>query len=233
MTKIKVKPVSFATDVIAEAALDILQNEGPEALSLRRVGEVLGTSHVTIFRRCGSFEGLLDVCADYVAAGFPEVPDTLGWATATQRRFEAAYDMWTEHADLILLMRGRAWLGMNMTSRFYEPAMRCIVDAGMPMSEAARLFSILYRLTIGSVISTRANHWTPWESRESLEKLGAHRFPTLARIEREVDKTDIRGSFSETLRTLIIDLGPQRPEGKRATNGSKGNAVARSRRTSG
>jgi hypothetical protein len=173
------------------------------------VGEVLGTNHVAVYRRCGSFDGLLDVCADYVAAGFPEVPDTLDWATATQMRFEAAYDMWAEHADLILLMRGRAWLGMNMTSRFYEPAMRNIVDSGMPISEAATLFSILYRLTIGSVVATRANHWSPWESREALKSLGVHRFPTLARVDHEVDNTDDRGLFSEALRRLIVDLGPR------------------------
>ena len=203
------KPKSLASDVIAEAALGILRREGSSALSLRRVGEMLGTNHVAVYRRCGSFDGLLDMCADFVAAGFPEVPDTLDWATATQQRFEAAYEMWAEHADLILLMRGRAWLGMNMTSRFYEPAMRRIVDSGMPISEAATLFSILYRLTIGSVVATRANHWSPGESREALKSLGVHRFPTLARVEDEVDNTDDRRSFREALRRLIVDLGPR------------------------
>jgi hypothetical protein len=98
--------------------------------------------------------------------------------------------------------------------------MRSIVDAGMPISEAATLFSILYRLTIGSVVSTRANHWSPWEAREALESLGAHRFPTLARVEREVDKTDVRGSFVEEIRRLIVDLGPQNLEGQPATSAS-------------
>jgi AcrR family transcriptional regulator len=214
MTKTKARPDAFPLDVIAEAALGILRSEGLDALSLRRVGEVAGTSHVTVYRRCGSFEGLLDVCADYVAADFPLVPDSLDWATATQKRFEAAYDMWTEHADLILLMRGRAWLGMNMTSRFYEPAMRAIVDAGLTVPEAGALFSLLYQVTIGSVLSTRANHWTPWESREAMEKLGAEQFPTLVRVQREVDTSDLRGTFSETLRRLIADFGPPTLEGK-------------------
>jgi AcrR family transcriptional regulator len=221
LTRTKARPKSFGPDDIAEAALGILRNEGPGALSLRRVGEVLGTNHVAVYRRCGSFDGLLDMCADYVAAGFPEVPDTLDWATATQMRFEAAYDMWAEHADLILLMHGRAWLGMNMTSRFYEPAMRSIVDAGMPISEAATLFSILYRLTIGSVVATRANHWSPWESLEALKSLGVHRFPILARVEHEVDKTDDRGSFSKALRRLIVDLGSQYLEGQSAKSASR------------
>lgn len=220
MTRTMARRNSFGPDVIAEAALGILRSDGPGALSLRRVGEVVGTNHVAVYRRCGSFDGLLDMCADHVAAGFPEVPDTLDWATGTQMRFEAAYDMWSEHADLILLMRGRAWLGMNMTSRFYEPAMRRIVESGMPISEAAELFSILYRLTIGSVIATRANHWSPWESRDALKSLGAHLFPTLARVEDEVEESGDRVSYSDALRKLIINLGPRDLVGQPATSAS-------------
>lgn len=171
------------------------------------MAEVLGTNHVAVFRRCGSFEALLDLCADHVAADFPEFPDKLDWAAATQRRFEAAFDMWAEHADLILLMRGRAWLGMNMTSRFYEPTMRTIVDSGMPLQEAAKLFSTLYRFTIGSVVATRANHWSPGESREAIKSLGQHLFPTLARVNSEVDQSDDRGAFSDAMRRLIADFG--------------------------
>ena len=197
---------------IAEAALGILASEGPAALSFRRVADIVGTSHVTVYRRCGSFDGLLDVCADHIAAGFPEIPDDLDWTTATQARFEAVYEMWTEHADLLLLMRGRAWLGENMTSRFYEPAMRTILDTGLPLADAAMLFSTLYRLTIGSVLSTRANHWSPWEALEALEALGADRFPALEAVHHGVDKTSGHGSYGEILRALIIDFGSRHLE---------------------
>lgn len=196
---------SFAPEVVAEAALDILRDEGPGALSLRSVGEKLGTNHVAVYRHCGSFDGLLDLCADHVARDFPAVADGLDWASATQAYFEAAFDMWAEHADLILLMRGRAWLGLNITTRFYEPAMRAIVASGLPIGEASSLFSTLYRLTIGSVITTRANHWTPGESRGALEHLGIDQFPTLARVNREVDYSDDRASYTSALNRIIVD----------------------------
>lgn len=195
-------------EAIAAAALDILRSEGPDALSLRRVGEKLGTNHVAVYRRCGSFDGLLDLCADHVAAGLPAVPDTPDWESATQMRFEAVYDMWADHADLIVLMRGRAWNGINMMSRFYEPAMHGIVGSGMAISEAATLFSILYRLTLGSVVATRANQWSLWVGREAVKNLGMHRFPTLsAIIEQNADDADARDSFRDALRRLIVDLG--------------------------
>lgn len=216
MTGIKARSSPFTLDAIVEAALVVLRDEGADAFSLRRVGEVLSTTHVTLLRRCGSFDGLLDLCADYVAADFPELPGNLDWALSTQMYFEAAYDMWSRHVDLILLMRGRVWHGFNITSRFYEPAMRCMLDTGMPVSEATALFSILYRQTIGSVVATKANQWSPWESREALKRLGPHRFPALARVEQEGDARDERESFCEAMRRMIVDFGINNTKENRA-----------------
>lgn len=196
---------SLTPDAVAAAALEILREDGPGALSLRSVGDKLGTNHVAVFRHCGSFDRLLDLCADYIARDFPAVDESADWTIATQRYFEAAFDMWAEHVELILLMRGRAWLGLNMTSRFYEPAMRVILESGLPIDEASALFSTLYRLTVGSVITTRANHWTPGDSPEALAHLGVERFPSLARVNREVDYSDDRASFCAALKRIVLD----------------------------
>jgi AcrR family transcriptional regulator len=203
MTSGDMKQQTFSPEVIAAASLRILSEEGPDALSFRRVGEALGTSYVTVFRRCGSFDNLLDMCADHLAAGLPDVVDDIDWTDAVHQRFLHAYDMWAASTDLIVLMRGRAWLGVNMATRFYEPAMRTIVDAGMSYAQAGSFFSTLYWLTMGSVVATRANHWSPWESQESLDELGTERFPALAAVQREVPHVDSRVSLSESLEQLI------------------------------
>ncbi|HTU29535.1 MAG TPA: TetR/AcrR family transcriptional regulator C-terminal domain-containing protein [Solirubrobacteraceae bacterium] len=205
------KQERFSSEVIAAASLAILKEEGPKALSLRRVGNVLGTSYVTVFRRCGSFDGLLDACADYVAADFPLITNEEDWRIATQLRFEAAYDMWAANTELIVLRHGRAWLGLNMATRFYEPAMRTIVDAGFSYAQAGSLFSALYWLTMGSVMATRANQWTPWESTESLEQLGADRFPALATVQRTAEHVGSRAALSEGLSWLIGQADPNDP----------------------
>jgi len=194
---------------IAESALIILRDEGPDALSFRRVAEILGTYHVQVFRRCGGFDGLLDICADYASAQFPLIPDSVDWVDATQLRFEAAYGMFVEHASLILLMRGRPWLGFNITERFYEPTMRSFLEAGMTTEEASGLFSILYRLTIGSVVSLHAHHSSAAKSATSVQSHGgAQYFPSLVKINSEVDNSDVLEVYRSGLRTLISHLAP-------------------------
>jgi AcrR family transcriptional regulator len=208
MTKKKTGPDSFTDAEVAKAALSILRADGPQALSFRNVAEALGTYHVAVFRRCGGFDGLLDMCADHLAAKFPVIDGSVNWAEATQQRFEAAYKMWAANVELLLLMRGRAWQGNNMVTRFYEPAMRTLLQAGLPPREAAYLFSILYRLTLGSVIAVMANPWTPTEATDAIEALGAENFPSLVKVRADVEFSDIDEVFRSELRRLIEGLGP-------------------------
>jgi AcrR family transcriptional regulator len=220
MTTSTAGPDSFTQAEMAEAALAILRKDGAQALSLRRLADALGTYHVAVFRRCGGVESLLDICADHVAASFPILDDTMDWAEATQARFEAAYAMWAENVELVILMRGRAWQGLNMQSRFYEPAMRTLLDAGLSAHDAATLFSILYRLTIGSVIAVRANPWTPSESMAALDSLGAENFPSLVKVRNEVDISDINSVFRTEVQSLLRELGPK--PGRKTSVGANG-----------
>lgn len=96
----------LSPEAIARAALAILDADGPDALSFRRVGAALGTSHTTVHRHCGSLEGLLDLCADHLAGGLPSVEPGLDWAESTRQRFTALYELWTAHPALLTARRG-------------------------------------------------------------------------------------------------------------------------------
>jgi AcrR family transcriptional regulator len=143
-------------EAIATAALQVLDTEGPAALSFRRVGAALGTSHTTIHRHCGSFEGLLDVCAEHLAATLPEVDPTLSWARSTELRFTALYEIMRGHAALIALQQGRPWLGPEMTRRFAEPAMAATLAAGMTPAELIESHLAFYMFTLGCALTQRS-----------------------------------------------------------------------------
>ena len=209
MTRTKARPETLNHEVIARAALEVLARDGPLGLSFRRVAEVLGTYHVIVYRRCGSFEGLLDLCADHIAADFPSVSGTLTWEAATEARFQAVYDMWAAHSDLVVLMRGRAWVGSNMMTHFYEPAYRSLIEAGLSVAAAQELFSVLYRYTMGSVIAIAANTWDPGIGPEAAARVGGDLVPTVEIVNREVDISDMRSIFRNTVRKLIATFGTQ------------------------
>lgn len=164
-------------EAIATAALKILEEEGPDALSFRRVAAALGTSHTTIHRHSGSIDGLLDLCADHLAASLPTIDPTLDWATSTELRFTALYELWTAHADLVTLLRGRPWSGPNMLSRFVEPALQSNLAIGMTGPQVVQTFRQMYLFTLGCS-STHAAYDSR-QARAIIAALDPDEFPTL------------------------------------------------------
>ena len=66
---------SLSLDVIARAALRIIDNEGADALNFRRLGKELGVAHMTVYRRLADSKVPLDGCVLDTWMLDPWVPD--------------------------------------------------------------------------------------------------------------------------------------------------------------
>jgi AcrR family transcriptional regulator len=197
-----VRAESVTPDAIAAAALAILADEGPGALSFRRVGAALDTTHTTIHRHCGSLDGLLDVCADHLAKGLPDPGPQLSWAAATEYRFTALYEVWTAHAALLSVSRARPWTGPAMLARFVEPGIRSNLDAGMTPAQAVQTFRQMYLFTLGC--SMTHAEYTARAARTIIAALDPAEFPTLtSQIAVIADSLAERDVFRQGLRNLI------------------------------
>jgi AcrR family transcriptional regulator len=211
---------SVTPTAIAIAALAILDEEGPDALSFRRVGAALDTSHTTIHRHCGSFEGLLDLCADHLAGELPDIAPALDWATSTTLRFTAVYEIWTAHPALITLQRGRPWSGPRMLARFVEPALRANLDAGLTPGQMIQTFRQMYLFTLGCSM-THATY-AARQARTIIAALDPEEFPVLTTylnvvvgsvVERDVFRVGLRNLIAAAVRSLAAasDGGVARP----------------------
>ncbi|MFG2710610.1 TetR/AcrR family transcriptional regulator [Streptomyces goshikiensis] len=169
-------------DAIAVAALRILDEEGPAALSFRALAERLDVSHATVQRRCVDLAGLLDLCTEHLAAQLPDVPAGTGWAEATELRFAALYRLLTAHPGLLVLRGGRPWLGRQLLARLVEPALADSVAAGMTPAEAMTAYRRMYLLTLGSAafVDHRDPAGATAASRAALAALDPERFPVLS-----------------------------------------------------
>jgi AcrR family transcriptional regulator len=170
-------PALLTPEAIAAAALEILDKEGPDALSFRRVGALLGTSHTTIHRHCGSLDGLLDLCADHLAAGLPHIEPTLSWAESTELRFTALYELWSAHSALVTLRRGRPWVGPSMLGRFVEPALQSNLAAGMTPAQMIQTYRQMYLFTLGCATTHTA--FSSRQARMLIAALDPSEFPVL------------------------------------------------------
>ncbi|MFE2874438.1 TetR/AcrR family transcriptional regulator [Streptomyces roseus] len=168
-------------EAIAVAALRLIDEEGPHALSFRALADRLEVSHATVQRRCADLAGLLDLCTEHLAGQLPEIPPGTGWAEAAELRFTALYRLLVAHPGLLVLRGGRPWLGRQLLARLVEPALADSVAAGMTAAEAMTAYRRMYLLTLGSAafVDHRDPAGATAASRAALAALDPQEFPVL------------------------------------------------------
>ncbi|MFE7558677.1 TetR/AcrR family transcriptional regulator [Kitasatospora sp. NPDC057500] len=86
---------------IVEAALRIVDAEGMDALSMRRVGQELGTGAASLYAHVGSKEELLELVLDLVYAGIELEPADPGrWQEQVKRLLRNSRAALLAHRDL-------------------------------------------------------------------------------------------------------------------------------------
>ncbi|MEU2732893.1 TetR/AcrR family transcriptional regulator [Streptomyces griseoviridis] len=168
-------------DRIAEAALLLVDEGGPEALTFRALAARLEISLASLQRRCTDLAGLLDLCTDHLAARLPDVPPGTDWATATETRFTALYRLLTAHPGLLALRGTRPWLGPHLLARLTEPQIAANLAAGLEPERAVTAYRRMYLLTLGSAgfVDHRDPRATRAATRAALAALDPADFPAL------------------------------------------------------
>jgi len=205
----RVSGLPLSDEAVGEAALAVLARDGITGLSFRRVGTELGTSHMTVHRHCVNFDGLLNICTEYLAARLPEIDPSLRWSTSIELQYTALYETMSAHWELLALLRGRPWIGPNMTSRFSEPALRTGLAAGLTTAQVMSSHRELYVYTVGCALTHGVI--SPGQTAiASMESLPAEDFPVIVE-HREALLTaphSDREMFTHGLRTLIASWDP-------------------------
>jgi AcrR family transcriptional regulator len=166
---------------IAETALQIVDQDGHTALSFRTLATALDISVAALQRRCTDLAGLLDLVTDHLAARLPQIAPGTDWATATESRFTALYELLTAHPGLAALRGARPWLGPQLLKRLVEPQLADSLAAGMTPQTAIVTYRRLYLLTLGS--ASFVDHRDPKSAqaatRQALAALDPDEFPVL------------------------------------------------------
>ncbi|MEV1067814.1 TetR/AcrR family transcriptional regulator [Streptomyces sp. NPDC050263] len=168
-------------DRIAETALLLVDEGGPEALTFRALAARLEISLASLQRRCTDLAGLLDLCTDHLAAGLPEIAPGADWATVAETRFTALYRLLADRPGLLALRGARPWLGPNLLARLVEPQLADSLAAGMTPEAAITAYRRMYLLTLGSAsfVDHRDPKSTAAAARTALAALDPEAFPAL------------------------------------------------------
>ena len=136
-------------EAIVATALRLLDRDGLDELSMRKVADELGTGAASLYWHVGSKEGLLDLVFEEVI-GEHHVPDPEPERWAEQLK-EIAHEMRAvilRHRDIVRISIGRIPMGPN-AMRFSERVLAVLRAGGVPDDLAVLGHHLLFSIVNG------------------------------------------------------------------------------------
>ncbi|MCM2429298.1 TetR/AcrR family transcriptional regulator [Streptomyces sp. RKAG337] len=198
-------------ELIVAAALTLVDAEGLQALSTRRLAAVLGVSGPSLYNHFKVKDDILDAVADTVVSQvdlsmFQGSPD---WRTALLewgRSYRAAL---TAHPNIVPFLAqgpGRRPAGLRMADAVFGG----MVDAGWPPAHATRIGALMRYFVAGSALGSFARGFVDdagaYDPADYPHLGSAH---LLAEHQQQVDE----GAFETGLRALVDGLSIQYDDG--------------------
>ena len=175
---------------IVAAAIEILDRDGLDAVSTRRVAEDLGTGSASLYAHVTSRDELLELMVDRIAGEIevPE-PDPARWQDQLRAFGQHAQQVWTAHSDIARASLATIPTGPNRL-RIVEGLLAILCAAGFSGQVASwavdrLLIYIDADVYEGSLYAARIKQGLDVEEyvssiRDYYRKLPADRFPLIA-----------------------------------------------------
>ena len=222
------RPTALTRDQVLAAALQIIDENGVEALTMRRLGQALDRNPMGIYRHAADKDALLDLVVEHVVAELV-VPherdrdgdgeDRVDWETALRRTAHAFRQVALAHPNVVPLLVNRSITGPLAlrplgTLRPLEELLEVFMSAGFDQHgalHAARLFTgFLY----GHVQDELQEQVNDPDETDDLLRLGLHRlpitqFPRLRSLATVLANYDGAAELDEGLAIVIAGLRSQ------------------------
>jgi AcrR family transcriptional regulator len=136
---------------IVRAALRIMDEEGLEAVSMRRVGRELGVEAMSLYNHVRDKEDILDGICEQVLSDF-KVPHAGDWTEAARLAAHEYRRLLLAHPTVITLMTERKRPFTNPDSlRAYEFALGIFRSAGLTEADSVKAFHTFGGFILGFV----------------------------------------------------------------------------------
>lgn len=201
---------SASFDKIISTALDMVDEVGVEAFTLRLLADRLGSGTATLYRHADSKAEYLAYVVDKFLGEVPldgKPPEQVSWQDVLNQIAEVLYRKLKAHPNLVPLLVSQVPVGPNAL-RIRELGLRVLLANGFPPRLAAQTYTTVAHYVIG--FASQQHEAGAPESRESAdlrrfyEKLDPTAFPATFAVAQHLPGTSADDEFHFGLK-LIID----------------------------
>jgi AcrR family transcriptional regulator len=174
------KPV-LSREAIVATAIRLVDEEGFDAVSMRRVAQEFGTGAASLYAYVANKDQLMDLIVDEImresAVEVDEIaPDVPGWQEQLKSMLRSSYQVLVSHRDIAKAMTGRIPFGPNGL-RNVEAMLKLLRAHGLPDHIAAYAGDLIGQYLVSSAIEghtwqERYPDSTPEQTSEAMSEVG-------------------------------------------------------------
>jgi AcrR family transcriptional regulator len=213
-------------EVVLATALDLIDRDGADALSMRRLARALDRDPMVLYRHAASKAALIDGVAETVLAQLHVDPADPDWNAQlrTVARAYRALALAHPHVVPLLVTRPLATpLGLRPrgTLRPLEDILALLTRAGFSGPDALHIYRALFGFLHGHILNELQELVENPEETDDLLRLGLHRlpikeFPLLRSLAADLARYDGAAELERGLEILLTGLATALTSSRRA-----------------
>jgi AcrR family transcriptional regulator len=169
-------------EVVLAKALEIVDSEGVDALTMRRLGQELGRDPMGLYRYAESRAALLDGMAELVLDELSVNSTDPDWKAQLRALAHDVRLLALQHPNVVPLLVTRPLstpLGLRPlgTLRPLEQILSLLVEAGFEEPDALHVYRAYYGFLYGHILNELQEYIVDPDENEALLRLGLHRLP--------------------------------------------------------
>jgi AcrR family transcriptional regulator len=171
---------------VLRAAIDLADQDGIAALSMRTVAQELGVKAMSLYNHVANKEDMVDGMVDVVFGEIGLPPRGADWKTAMRRRAISAREVLARHPWAIGLMESRSRPG-PATLQHHDAVIGCLREAGFSIAMTAHAYSLLDSYTYGFALQQARLPIKTAEvvievAENTLRRFAVHEYPHLTEL---------------------------------------------------
>ena len=196
---------SLTPQEVADAALRLILAEGEAALTMRRLGEVLGVKAMALYNHFPNKEAILDAVTSLAMSHLPSPPAKGAWKSRLKAICRGFRTFAQEQPNLFRVAMSRPTPPTSSLPQI-ESALSALADAGLaPVAQAAAYQTL--RLYVRAYCLWEIEELRPTQGRDLAELAGATRpYPRTTAVLEQLFAPDAERQFEAGLDLILRGL---------------------------
>jgi AcrR family transcriptional regulator len=199
------KREALSRERILGAALGVVDREGLEAISMRRVGEELGVEAMSLYNHVTNKAAILDGIFEAVLSELSAAKRSVSWQAALKDRARALRAVLRAHPNTLPIFATRPAV-TSASMVHVEAVLDTLRNAGFSADKALSALQVMVSFVVGHTVATCSPRKPDEYSRPIYTQLSAERFPRVREAALLLGTHDLEKEFELGVDAMLAGL---------------------------